>query len=878
MQLLERNEQLTALERALQEVRAGSGKLVLVCGEAGVGKSSLIERFAALHSRESQFLWGACDSLATPRALGPVHEIAALLPSTKPLIARADQTPALLFRALLEDLTRPGRPSVVVLEDFQWADEATLDFVRFISRRIQRTNALLIATYRDHELPLTHPVRLVLGEQTGDHVIRVNLAPLSRMSVEAIARDSGCDAALLYEVTGGNPFFVREALASPCERVPRTVRDAVVARLMRCSGVTRQLAEFVSMSPGKTAEWLVESVLGLDETAVDEGVDRGLLLRHGDAIGFRHELARLAVHSTLPTERARTMHQRVLDALAQHGADLAELMHHAIHADNATAVLEYAPRAGKEASRLGAHREAASHYGAALPYSDSLPIACRAELFELHARECSLTNLTNESVKSATTAIALWREAGNVPAQARVLNRLSQEYRTLGDKARSDESVISAIAMLEALPAAGPHLAMAYSARSLLAVHRGWDAEALLFGRRALALATQFGDHATESHALCNIGSALLGTGDVCGYEPLERSLALALEHNFEELAARAYRSLLFYAVLLRDFVRAEKLFGEGITYCEERGIFVHSAYMRAYYTPVELDLGNWTNAANMASELLHGPELAGVQRIPALITLALVRARRGDPGADALLDEAYSLALPTSELNRIGRVAAARAEQAWYQGNVERIAREAMTGLDHVRGHTAPWIKGELLWWQSRAYPVDLIPKDIAEPYRLMIAGDWRAAASSWERTGMRYEQALALTDGPEEALREALTIADSLGARPLAEICRRRLRELGARGVPRGPLETTRSNPAGLTAREIEVLKLLSLGRTNAQLARQLHRSTKTVDHHVSAILEKIGVRSRSEAISAAFALGIATGQPPPAFQLAERRLARA
>ena len=862
IQLFERHEQLTALESSLQEVRAGSGKLILIRGEAGVGKSSLVEKFAAEHSRECRFLWGACDSFATARPLGPVHEIAALLPCAKSVIARPDESAAALFRALLEDLARPERTSVVVLEDFQWADEATFDFCRFLGRRIQRTNALFIVTYRNDELSLTHPVRLVLAELTGDHVLRMHLAPLSRSAVKALAQGSGRDVALLYEVTGGNPFFVREVLASPDERVPPTVRDAVVARLVRCSHATRQLAEFVSLAPGKTEEWLIETVIGLDQTAVDEGVDRGLLQRYDKALGFRHELARLCVHSTLATERARAMHQRALDALSQHSADLAQLMHHAIHADNGGAVLEYAPRAGKEASRLGAHREAASYFSAALLYSASLPSAGRAELFELHARECGITNQTNESVASATKALALWREIGNIEAQARVLNLLSQEYRTLGDKVRSDECVSRAIAMLEVLPPSS-HLAMAYSARALLAVHRGWDVEALDFGRRALALAREFADPATESHALCNIGSALLGAGDLSGYEPLERSLALALGHNFEELAARAYRSFLFYAILVRDFARAEQLFREGVAYCEERGIFVHSAYMRAYYTPVELEVGDWTNAGRMAAELLQGPELTGAQRTPALTTLAFVRLRRGDCGADELLDEAFALALPTGEINRIGRIAAARAEQAWYQGDIDRTSREAMAGLDHVRGHTAPWIKGELLWWQSRSQPVDLIPHDIAEPYRLMIAGKWRAAANSWERIGMRYEQALALTDGPEDALREALVIAEGLGAQPLAEICRRRLRELGARGVPRGPLETTRSNPAGLTAKEIEVLKLLTQGRTNAQLARQLHRSTKTVDHHVSAVLQKLGVRSRSQAVAAAFALGIGTEQ---------------
>ena len=184
----------------------------------------------------------------------------------------------------------------------------------------------------------------------------------------------------------------------------------------------------------------------------------------------------------------------------------------------------------------------------------------------------------------------------------------------------------------------------------------------------------------------------------------------------------------------------------------------------------------------------------------------------------------------------------------------------EAAVGLDHVRGHTAPWIKGELLWWQSRAQAVGSTPDDIAEPYRLMIAGDWRAAASAWERIGMPYERALALAEGPEDALREALTTLDSLGAGPLAAIVRRRLRERGVRGIPRGPNETTRANPLGLTGKELEVLALIVQGWTNTQLARRLHRSPKTVDHHVSAILEKLGVHSRAEAVAAAFALGIA------------------
>ncbi len=860
MHLLERQEPLEELNRCLHEARAACGKLVLVAGGAGLGKSALVEQFVSEHRRDTRTLWGACDGLSTPQALTPVYEIAAQSSALAGRTTRDDESRDWLFPALLEDLTRPDRASVVVLEDLHWADAATLDFLRFIGRRIQRTSAVFVATYRDDELSASHPVRLALGELTGDHVIRMRLAPLSLAAIKVLAGDSGRDAALLHQITGGNPFFVREVLASPSQLVPETVRDAVLARLARCSPVTRELAEFVAISPGKTETWLIESVLGPRQAAVDEAGARGLLDVQSDSVGFRHELARLAVYGVIQPERVRAMHGQVLEALAARDADAARLVHHATLAESAAAVLDYGPLAAREAARLGAHREAAKHLSAALRYASSLATALRAELLEQHAQESSLANQTRDAIASATAAVACWREVGNVEAQSRVLRLLTQEYRTVGDKAGADESVTGAIALLEALPR-GADLAMAYGARSLLALARGWNAEALEFGRRALDLAREVGDRAAESHALCHIGGALLGMGERAGYEPLERSLALALEHKLEDHAARAYRTLQFYAGLIHDFARAEQAFREGVEYCEERGIFSHSAYIRAYYTICELERGNWTEAARMASELLRSSEVTGVtQRVTVLTTLAVVRIRRGDPGADELLDEALELSLPTCEVSRIARAAAARAEQAWYCGKLADVAREAAIGLEHVRGHRTPWLNGELLFWQSRVEPGAPIAGELAEPYRLALAGDWRAAACAWERIGMPYEQALALAEGPEEAQCDALGILDRLGAGPLAAIVRRRLRESGAR-VPRGPNEATRTNPSGLTTKELEVLKLLAQGCTSAQLARRLHRSPRTVDHHVSAILEKLGVHSRTEAVAAAFANGYVT-----------------
>ncbi|HEY1874428.1 MAG TPA: AAA family ATPase, partial [Steroidobacteraceae bacterium] len=868
MHLLERQKQLEELSRCLRGARSGSGTLVLVTGEAGLGKSSLVERFVSENRRDARALWGACDALSTPRALAPVREIAAQSTALGGALTRHGESAELLFRALLDDLAQPERVSIIVLEDLHWADEATLDFVRFIGRRIQRTSAVFIATYRDDELSAAHPVRLALGELTGDHVIRVRLAPLSVAAVEVLAGESGRDVARLHEVTGGNPFFVREVLASPGASVPQTVRDAVMARLLRCSSATRELAELVAISPGRTETWLVEAVLGPRQAAADEAGARGLLEVQTDLIGFRHELARLAVLDPLPHERARALHGQVLRALVTRGADAARLVHHATLAAEDAFVLEYAPRAAREAACLGAHREAAAHLAAALRAGAALPPTRRAELLEQHAVEASVANQMHEAITSATAAVACWHELGDAEAEARVLTLLSQEYRTIGERAGADESVARAISLLEAQPR-GAQLAMAYGARALLATHRGWDRDALEFGQRALELARETGDRAAEAFALCHIGAAMLGRNERSGYEPLERSLTLALEHGFEDQAARAWRTLQFYASLVHDIPRAREAFRLGVDYCEERGIFSHSTYIRAYYTTCELDCGNWTEAARMADELLHGAGFAGVtQRVTAMATIAVVRVRRGDPGATELLDEALALALPTSELNRIGRVAAARAELAWYDGRLEDVAVAATLGLEQVGGHIAPWIKGELLFWLSRVQKVSPQCDSVAVPYGFMLAGDWQAAARAWESIGMPYEQALSLIDGSEEALRQALAILEKLGAAPLAAIARRRLRELGVRNIPRGPNHGTRANPAGLTARELEVLRLLARGCTNAQLARRLHRSPRTIEHHVCSLLEKLEVHSRAAAVAAGYSRGlIADGQRDPA-----------
>jgi ATP/maltotriose-dependent transcriptional regulator MalT len=861
MELLERQAEIETLTRHLREVGTGAGRLTFLCGEAGIGKSSLVEHFIKHTVRGTRVLWGHCDALETSRVLGPVDEVVAGMNVSRAPGSASAASREQLFPDLLAHLSPPNPLSVVVLEDLHWADESTLDFVRFIGRRIQHTRCLVLATYRDDELPFTHPLRTVLGTLTGEHIARIRLVSLSPRAVAQLAHSSGHDSQHVYDVTGGNPFFVREILAAPRNTVPETVRDAVLSRLSQCPKEARRLAELVSLMPGGTELWLARAIFGDVAAAVDATIACGLLDRKAEMLTFRHELGRLAIESTLSLSCAQAFHHSILAELGQHNAHVSRLVHHASRAPDATAVLKYAPQAATDAARVGAHREAASYWLTALRHADLLELAEKARMLEAHANECHLINDVSRALESGWQAHQLWKSLGDIPAQGRMLLLLGNQYWKSGDRRLADRQVDDAIALLESLPPSRD-LAMGYSARARLAMTRGDVGEAVSFGQRAIDLAESLVGHDVQAHALNNMGTALLTAGDPVGLPLLQKSLAISLEHKLQDHAGRAYANLVSGTVgqhlqpLARQYVR------EGVEYCEVHEVQDCLNYARAWGAQLSLDCGEWDDAAQAAGELLDRYSLAVAQRIPALVVLARVRMRRGDPGVDPLLDEALRLALQTGEYQRIGRVAAARAEAAWYNGDLKRVASEAAEGQRAAPERADPWIAGELAFWQHRA-DSSIAVAPLIEPYQQLVQGNWGAAAVLWGELGMPYHRALALIEADEKSQKEALTILEKLGAGPLAAIARQRLRAGGARRIPSGPRPSTNANLAGLTPREVEVLKLLARGHSNSALARRLHVSCRTVEHHVAAILEKLSVRSRTEAVVAAFGLGLANSE---------------
>jgi DNA-binding CsgD family transcriptional regulator len=862
MDLVERDATLRQLHDCLRKAAGGAGHVALIAGEAGIGKTSLLRALASLET-EVVLWWGGCDALQSPRPLAPLYDITR---SNKTgfddmLVAGGDRIA--LFEAVLASLVRGPQPILLVIEDAHWADAATLDLLKFLGRRIEGTSCLLAVSFRDDEVGATHPLRRLMGELPAGAVTHIELSRLTPAGVDMLARRALRSAEGIYPATLGNPFFVTELLRHGGDGMPRGVQDLVLSRFARLSRRAQDVVRLASIVPAKTESWLVQELLAPDAATLEECLDSGLLLATGDVLSFRHELARAAVESALPAPVARALHVRVLAALertdAQPRVSLARLAHHAARAGDADAVLRLAPRAAEEARLRSAHKEAAAHLRNALRYADTLPEAQHAELFDALSYEDYLTGAMAEAIDTRESALALWRAAGDMRKAGDAMRWLSRLhwYHGSGTVAAKTHArnAIETLETLEALPP-GRELAMAYSNLSQLHMLAMETGPALHWGNKALALATAIGDRETEIHALNNIGSAKQNaSSEEAGRDELERSLALAQAGGFEEHAARAFTNLGYTAGTLGHYEEAHAILARGIAWCQQRDLDSWTHYMAAYRSEVSLWQGDWTDAEERAASVLRIPGLAPISRIIALVVLGRLHARRGEAGAQALFDEALALALPTRELNRIGWVTAARAEWAWLRGDADAIRAEVEPGwtLD-VEADIGSWIFGELGWWLHKAGALDAAPRFCARPYALQIDGNWREAAAAWAARGCPYEQARALAEGDVPAQREALAWFEKLGARIDAARVRKILLAAGVRGVPRGLRASTRANPFGLTTREAEVLRLLCEGLSNAEIAARVHRSVRTIDHHLAAILAKLGVDSRTEAVAAA------------------------
>jgi class 3 adenylate cyclase/tetratricopeptide (TPR) repeat protein len=784
--LIERTDALSTLADSLAAVvRTAQGQLVLVSGEAGVGKTAMLRRFCDEHGRLARILWGACDPLFTPRPLGPLLDVADMTGGELAGVVEQGGRPQAVATALMRELGS-SEATILVLDDVHWADEATLDVVALLGRRVDGVPALTVLSYRDDELDRSHPLRILLGAlATARAVRRLEILPFSREAVARLAEPHGVNADELFGKTAGNPFFVTEALAAAEEELPHTVRDAVLARAARLSPQAAELLEAVAIAPPYVELWLLEALAGDVVASLDECLSSGMLGHSPSGVAFRHELARRAVEESLPPHRRLLLHRKALAALADPptGApDLERLAHHADAADDGAAVLRYAPAAAARAAALGAHREAAAQYARALRLADGLAPGERAELLERYSLECYLTDQPDEAINALRSAVECYRELGDTRKEGDSVRRIANISWCPGRIHEADKAAQQARTVLEQLPP-GAELAMTYATMAQLRKDLGDSEGALEWGARAVELAERVDDADALIHALNTIGTTELLAGAPDGRKKLEHSLELAESENFPTHVGRAFVHLVQAATQLRTYEGADRYLERGLAYVGERGLDLWQFYLLAFRARMELDRGRWSEAVDSATLVFRKPVISTFPRILAFVVIGLVRARRGDPDVRSPLDDAAALAAPTGELPRMAPMAAARAEAAWLEGDAEGVDRATERAFELALQRGAAWPIGELAYWRWRVGLESKPPERAAEPYALQIAGDWAGAAELWAEIGCPYEAALALADADDaDALRRGLAELERLGARPAAVIVRQRLESVSA------------------------------------------------------------------------------------------------
>jgi DNA-binding CsgD family transcriptional regulator len=858
--LLEREAVLAELAGLGRRAAGGAGRVVLLRGEAGVGKTAVIDRFLDQWGQQVQVLRGWCDPLSAPRPLGPLIDMAAQLPAAEAaglagVINRGE--PEAIYAGLLR-LFGEGHRWVCVIEDAHWADGATLDLLRFVARRIASLPLLLVVSYRDDELGEQHPLTVALGDMASCGALaRVRLEPLSPQAVAVLAAGSGLNADQLHRLTGGNPFFVTEVLAAGRDglrenALPRSVSEAVRGRLGRLSAPARETAQAAAVCGPRASASVVQAVCPAAVKGLDECLGAGVLVDDGGVVGFRHELARRATLEQIPDHRRRQLHAGALAVLAEPPVDLDMLAALAFHADQAgdrDAVLGYGPAAAERAAALGANREAVTLYALVLHHADTASSEQKVVWLEKHAFASYLSGVADVAAGSWRAAITLRRDMGNRLAEGDDLRWLSLVLWPLGQVTEAIEAGRASLRLLEQL---GPsrELAWALVNAAQLAAHT-YDPACAGYAARAVTLGRELGEPAVVIRAR---GSAALGTvwRSDTGWDELEAAWRDAMTtEGLAEHAAMIGSFLCVSAALHHHLDRADRYIADTTTFCTNHDLGMFQLLAIAADGLVQLHRGEWGRAGALAEDVLTRPGLIPVHRILSLITAPLISARRGQRSGRPLLDEALGCAEP-GDVFRLGAVWAARAEAAWLAGDDDTARAEAHHGLACAAGVIAdPWVMGNLRRWARLAggAPDTAAVVDGVTPFRFEVSGDWQGAAAEWTRLGCPYDAAVAQLSGDFGAVQAALTTFRGLGARAAARRAQQRLAQLRGR-TPSARRADTLADPHRLTRRQHDVLELLAAGHPDTDIATKLCISPRTVAHHVEAILTKLAVNNRTQA----------------------------
>ncbi|HET9720511.1 MAG TPA: AAA family ATPase [Solirubrobacteraceae bacterium] len=855
--LLEREAELGLLAEAVRDALAGAGALILISGEAGIGKTSLIRALRDELPGGIGFVSGACEPLSVPVPLAAWRELVEAAGGGDLTAGREDRLG--LARSVLSALGACS-PVVAVVEDAHWADPLTLDVLRILSRRIEPAGVLVLVTYRDDELASNPALEMLVGDlMTAPAVRRVPLRALSDETVGTLAAASGLDSRRLVVATRGNPFLLFETIAAG-GRLPASVRDAALARAGRLSPAARQVVDVAAVVGQRFEVGLLRALAGDCPAAVEEALARGVLVGDGVALGFRHELIREALEASMSPPRRAELHARVLAALAERpeGVDKARLAHHAELAGRADEAARYAIIAAAEAERVGGLREACLQAERALRLGRALAESERFELLVQYSRTANFTDpRLEQAVDAAREAVRLADRRGDAAGRGRASMVLSASLWSLERVVEAREAAEQAVRAFE--PGHDPaSLVWAYATLMRIEATSFDPAAVVATAPRAIELANAAGLDEARLDATISLALARGHRGDPEALGMLSDAVAEARRRGWTIRMVRSYVNLMTVAAALRAHEVVDETAAEALPLLDELNVSaLPVTAIRLFRARSLLDRGRWEEALEVARLRMRWWQ----GEWPIAWTLeGLIDARRGRPGGAEAINQAWSemVKLVAPESARHGMIRAALIESAWLRNDRPAALAELDAALRSPVTMRFARVAGEIaLWGRRLGVEVDA-PSGVPAAIRLELCGDWRSATAAWRELRAPYEAALAALPGDDRAAREAMGALHGLGAPAAAEAF---ARDRAARGatLARGPRRSTRANPAGLTRREQEVLEVLASGASNATIAQKLQLSERTVAHHVAAILHKLEVPNRHRAVERGRTLGL-------------------
>lgn len=863
MELVERSGYLDILHKKFDTINTGEGHTIFLSGEAGIGKTSLLKTFCKEVQKDCIVYQGACDALFTPRPLAPLFDIALQIGNDfLPDNSAIDDRPA-LFSRFLQELSNKKEAFILFFEDVHWADEATLDFIKFLARRIARLRCLFILTYRDNEIHSHHPLKSVLGQLPPDSFTRIPLAPLSKEAVDKMANQRGYKGEDVYSISGGNPFYVTEILASYSAGVPDNIKDAVLSVYNRQEGKTKEVWELLSVTPAGLEAATLSKAEPDYEKAIESCLEVRILHLDRGNIFFKHELYRRTIETSMSPFRRIALNKKILEILLQENEQqrkVERIIHHAKNANEYDIVIQYAPLAAKQAVSVGAHIEAAKLYLTAIEYYHGKDKELLMQFYEGYSYECYLTYRIKDAIIYQRKLLELRKEKNDIEGMGNSLRFLSRLWWYEGNRKQAESYGEQAIALLRDQPLTRVK-AMAYSNMSQLKMLSDELEECLRWSDQAIAMAKELNDDEILSHALNNAGSVQMKVEALQEKATglLQQSLDIALKNSFHEHAARSYTNLVSDSLILRKYKETEKILDEGIRYCDERDLGSWTQYMLSCKTKLKLETGKWDEALSIAENLSRDEDSSAIIKISALCVITAISIRRGNNNLESELREIKRMAAETAEHQRIVPAMSVLMEYEWISGKtvVEKELLDTAIKLAEETNHI--YHNSEFSFWLSLARNRSLRIPGVLTGYVLDNKSAVVKAVSIWKKLGCPYEEALSLYHGNEDDKKEALSILQQLGATAVYEKLKQELRDAGMKNIPRGMRSTTKTNPYFLTNRELDILQLLQEGLQNKEIGSRLFISPKTVDHHISSILFKLDVASRAKAVQEAERLGI-------------------